>query len=529
MIEFKKEDTMTTQDMRVASPVDAGQREDKRWWALAVLMLPVLLVSVDNTVLAFAVPKISAALQPTGNQLLWLVDIYPLVLAGLLVPMGSMGDRFGRRKALLIGGTGFTIFSLAAAFMPDPSLVVFARAAMGFFGAMIMPATLSLIRNIFEDAKERRLAIAIWAAAFSGGSAIGPILGGFLLEHFYWGSVFIMAVPFLLPMLILAPILVPESRDPQPGPIDPVAIVLVMLTMTPLVYGIKHTATAGFDGASVTTFAVAIVAGWLFVRRMLRKTTPMLDVRLFARPDFTGAIMANLLSFFSLVGFLYFISQHFQLVSGYGPMMAGLMLLPGTVVTMAAGLVAVKLVQRFAPRTVVTGGLLFNAVGYAVVMWAGSQGSDLGLVLAFVLVGAGVGMAETIANDLVISAVPPHKAGAASAISETAYETGAVLGTAILGSILNAAYRAHLVIPDEAATPAREASDGTNLLQAAGETLGGAVRAGEQIGGAVGSELITNAQHAFDSGVLITSAIAIVLMLFAAVLSWRTLRHAETD
>ena len=490
----------------------------RRWAALSVLMLPVLLVAVDNTVLSFALPAISEALRPSGNQLLWIVDVYPLVLAGLLVPMGSLGDRIGRRRLLLIGATGFTALSAAAAFAPSAGWLVAARAAMGFFGAMLMPATLSLIRNIFPNPHERRLAIAIWAAGFSGGAALGPIVGGFLLEHFTWGSVFLLAVPVMLPLLALGPILVPESRDPHPGPVDPWSILLALATMTPLIYGIKTFATEGPGWQALVPAAVALAAGFAFVRRQLRRPEPMLDVRLFRNPVFTGAILSNLFSVFSLVGFLYYISQHLQLVSGYSPMQAGFLLLPGLAITIVAGLVVVRLVKRWRPSRVVTGGLLLNAAGFALAAWAGPQGSDVGLIAAFAVLGAGIGFAETIANDMILAAVPAQKAGAASAISETAYETGSVLGTAVLGSVLNFAYRAHLEIPAGVPDDAREASR---------ETLGGAVDTAGTLPGQLGEALLDSARRAFDSGVLITSLIGVVLMLAAAVMAQRTLGGAD--
>lgn len=492
---------------------------DRRWVALIVLMLPVLLVAVDNTVLSFALPPISASLSPTGTQLLWIVDIYSLVLAGLLVPMGSLGDRIGRRRLLLIGSTGFTVISVAAAFAPSAEWLIAARAAMGLFGSVLMPATLSLIRNIFVDPNERRKAIAIWAAGFSGGAALGPILGGFLLEHFFWGSVFLLAVPMLVPLLVFGPFVIPESRDPHPGRIDLPSILLVMLTMTPLVYGIKTVASEG-PGLEVAVCAlVAIVSGTWFVRRQLSRHDPMLDVRLFTNSVFSGAVTANLLSVFSLVGFLYFVSQHLQLISGMTPMQAGVVLLPGLATTIIAGLAVVPIVRRFKPAQVVTGGLLLNAIGFGIMSLAGPAGSDLGLILAFVILGAGIGSAETISNDLILAAVPARKAGAASAISETAYETGAVLGTAVLGSILNAAYRNNVDVPSEISGAARDH---------ASETLGGASEVASHVGGPVGDALLASARTAFDSGVALTSGIGVVLMVFAAVMASRTLRDAKS-
>ena len=487
-----------------------------KWWALVVLMLPVLLVAVDNTVLSFALPAISEALTPSGQQLLWVVDIYPLILAGLLVPMGSLGDRLGRRRLLLIGGTGFTLVSALAAFSPTAETLIAARALMGFFGAMLMPATLSLIRNIFTDPTERRTAIAIWAAGFSGGAALGPIVGGFLLEHFAWGSVFLLAVPVMLPLLLLGPVLIPESKDPAPGPIDPISVLLALATMTPLVYAIKSFATAGVGIVAIVCAVIALVSGVTFVRRQLARPEPMLDVTLFTRPVFTGAVAANLLSVFSLVGFLYFVSQHLQLVSGRSPMEAGLVLLPGLMVTVMAGLLVVRLVRHVTPATVVTAGLLLNAAGFVLVMVTGSWGSDLALLIAFAILGAGVGAAETISNDLILSAVPAEKAGAASAISETAYETGAVLGTAVLGSLLNAAYRSHVEVP---------ASITAQQHVAASETLGGATAVPAELPTGAGEALLDSARHAFDSGVVLTSGIGAALMVIAALIAHRTLRR----
>lgn len=501
-----------------ASKNNSPAQRPRRWWALVVLMLPVLLVSIDNTVLSFALPSISEALKPSGNQMLWVVDVYPLVLAGLLVTMGSLGDRIGRRRLLLIGGTGFTLVSTAAAFAPSGAWLIAARATLGIFGSMLMPATLSLIRNIFPDPRERRTAIAVWASGFSGGAALGPILGGFLLDHFAWGSVFLMAVPVMLPLLVLGPLVVPESRDPAPGPIDPLSIVLVLATMLPLVWSIKVFSVEGFSPVVVIALVLALACGVWFVRRQLHRPTPMLDVALFTNPVFTGAILANLLSIFALVGFLYFVSQHLQLVSGYSPMQAGIMLIPGLAVTVAAGFAVVPLVRKFRPGHVVAGGLLLNALGFLAVAFAGPMDSDLGLMVGFAVLGAGGGAAETISNDLILSAVPSEQAGAASAISETAYETGSVLGTAVLGSVLNAAYRAQVSLP--AGLPQEQKA-------AAQETLGGATDVARTLEPEAAARLLDSARHAFDAGVAWTGGIGVVLMLAAMVMALRTLRHAE--
>lgn len=388
---------------------DAPRVGARGWAALVVLMLPVLLVSVDNTVLSFALPEISIALAPTGAEQLWIIDVYPLVLAGLLVTMGTLGDRFGRRKMLLIGATGFAAVSALAAFAPTAGLLIAARALLGFFGAMLMPSTLSLLRSIFQNRDQRRMAIAVWASAFSAGSALGPIVGGFLLEHFAWGSVFLIAVPVLIPLLVAAPLLVPESRDPNPGRIDLISIALSMATMIPVVYAIKSLAV---DGPSLKAGAWALlgfVMGYLFVRRQLRAKTPMLDMALFRRGSFSGAILVNLLSVVALVGFLYFVSQHLQLVLGLSPMMAGLALVPGMLAMIVAGLSVVPISRRIPPHIVIPVGLAFSVAGYLIVAFTTHEHGVLPLVVAFVVLGIGIGAAETISNELILPAPPPRR------------------------------------------------------------------------------------------------------------------------
>lgn len=503
-----------TEPTAVAAP-RAGRRA---WFALAVLMLPVLLVSVDNTVLNFALPAISSALTPTGTQLLWIVDIYPLVLAGLLVSMGSLGDRIGRRRLLLIGSIGFGVVSVAAAFAPSAELLIAARAALGFFGAMLMPSTLSLLRNIFLDRDQRRFAIAVWASGFAAGSALGPIVGGIILEHFAWGAVFLLAVPVLLPLVVLAPFLIPESKDPNPGRIDVPSILLILLTMTPLVFSIKHLAEAGFDLLTVVSMVVGVVSGVLFIRRQLRLEHPLLDLSLFRRASFSGAVVINLLSVTALVGGLFFVSQHLQLVLGLQPLDAGLVLLPGLIVMIIAGLVIVPISKRVRPGIVVPIALVVSAVGYASIAITGGDVSALGIGLAFVALGLGIGSAETVSNELVIASAPPEKAGAASGVSETAYELGAVLGTATLGTVLTASYRSSVVLPD-GLTAAQQ--------QAAGETLGGAATVGEQLPGDLAGALMDSARHAFDSGVGVAAWIGVGLIVAAMLVAAIGLRRVR--
>ncbi|MGN6428011.1 MAG: MFS transporter [Leifsonia sp.] len=506
----------TVQDLApVTAPVRAGARG---WAALVVLMLPVLLVSVDNTVLSFALPAISEALQPSATGMLWIVDVYPLVLAGLLVAMGSLGDRIGRRTVLLIGATGFAAVSAAAAFAPTAELLIGARAVLGLFGAMLMPSTLSLLRSVFQDRDQRRVAIAIWASGFAAGSALGPIVGGLLIEHFWWGSVFLLAVPVLIPLLVLTPLLVRESKDPAPGPVDVPSILLSLITMAPIVFGIKELAVHGFAPVPILAILVGTAAGALFVRRQLRRPVPMLDMRLFRRPAFSGAVVINLLSVVSLVGFLFFVSQHLQLVLGMPPVQAGMVLLPGLATMIVSGLLVVPVARRLRPGIVIAAGLCVSACGYLLIALTGGDASWGVLLAAFVLLGAGIGAAETVSNELIISTAPAEKAGAASAVSETAYELGAVLGTATLGSIIIASYRAAIELP--AGLAAGDAA-------AAADTLGGAVKVAEGLPANAAADLLASARHAFDSGVGITASIGVALMLTAAALALITLRRVR--
>ena len=501
------------------SPMPSTRAGVREWSALVVLMLPVLLVSVDNTVLSFALPAISTSLDPSSNQLLWIVDIYPLMLAGLLVAMGSLGDRIGRRKLLLIGAAGFGAVKIVAAYSASPEMLIASRAMLGVFGATLMPSTLSLLRNIFTDRGQRRLAIAVWASAFAGGAALGPVLGGWLLEHFWWGSVFLITVPVVVALIPAVLLLVPESKDPAPGRVDPASIALSLATMLPVVYAIKVFAENGWSYGVLSAITVGIAAGAAFVRRQLASPTPMLDVRLFANPVFSGAVMSNLLSILGFAGFLFFVAQFLQLVVGLSPMEAGTVLVPGLIASIIAGLVAVRLVRIIRPHVLIGGSFALSAAGYAIAAFVGEVPTVLSICVAFVAVGVGIGLAETLTNDIIIATAPAEKSGAASAISETAYEVGSVLGTAVLGSILMSTYRSDMSVP--AAVPADDAHLAT-------ETLGGAVEVANGLG-AAGDALLQSAHLAFDNGIQVTCTIGIVIALGAAAVSALTLRGADTD
>ncbi|RKO25937.1 MFS transporter [Pseudarthrobacter phenanthrenivorans] len=489
------------------------------WLALALLMFPVLLVAVDNTALTFALPAIAHALDASGVELLWIVDAYPLVLAGLLVAMGTLGDRIGRRRLLIIGSVGFAAVSAATAFAPTALWLIAGRAALGFFGAMLMPSTLSLIRNIFPDPNRRRLAVAIWAAGFSGGAALGPIFGGWLVEQFWWGAVLLVAVPIMLPLLILGPAFIPESKDPEPGRVDAPSILLSLLTMVPMVFGIKEFATEGPGPLALGSLAFGLAMGSTFVRRQKGLRSPLLDMSLFRNRVFSMAIAANVLALFSFNGFILFLAQHLQLIEGMSPSAAGMAMIPALVATVMAGLAVVPVVKKVRPGFVVASGLALSAAGYSLVAFGSSTGGSPLLLTALLVLALGVGTAETISNDLILGSAPPEKSGAAAAISETGYEVGALLGTAVLGSILTASYQQNLRLPEDLA----ETASNQGILHA-GETLAGAMELAAGLPGPLAEAVREAAGTAFDSGVHITAAIGLVLMATAAGLAAVVLR-----
>ena len=495
------------------APARAGRRA---WVGLAVLLLPTLLVSLDNTVLGFALPAISAALAPSASQLLWLVDIYPLVLAGLLVTMGTLGDRSGHRRMLMLGVAGFGSVSVVAAFAPAAMYLVGARALLGFFGAMLMPASLALLRELFTDRAERRLAVAIWATGFAAGAALGPILGGVLLQHFWWGAVFLVNVPPMLLLLGLAGLMLPESRAQAPGRLDLLGVLLSLLTMVPAVLAITLLTEEGFSASVLLYLTVGVGSGILFVRRARARLAageePLLDVSLFASPVLRASALANATTMFALTGLLFFSAQFLLLVRGLSPIDAGMVLLPGFLVTIIAGLLAARLGRVFPLRVLVPTGLGLAAIGFLLCTLLGGPTSVGLLVVASVLIGGGIGLSETITNDAILSAAPPERAGSASAVSETAYEIGAVLGTAVLGGVLTAVYRAVVQVPF-GASPAD--------AHAAGETLGGAVATAARLPGAEGVALLESARAAFVTAIDVAAlvgagalvAVALVVLL----------------
>ncbi|MER6626826.1 MFS transporter [Streptomyces sp. NPDC000987] len=487
-----------------------------RWLALSVLVLAVLLVAVDATVLGLATPYISEDLKPSGTQLLWIGDVYSFVIAGLLVTMGSLGDRVGRKRVLLGGAAAFGAVSVLNAFATGPGTMIAARALLGVAGATLMPATLALIRNIFHDPRERSLAVGIWGATASAGTAVGPIAGGFLLQHFWWGSVFLINLPVMAVLVVVGIRTLPESRNPDPGPWDLPGVVLSLVGVIGVVYAVKETAAYGIAWPPLVSGALGATALYAFVRRQLTSPAPLLDVRLFRDRGFSAAVLADLLTVLGLSGLVFFLSQYLQLVQGRPPFEAGLAELPAAVGAVAAGLVAGRAARRFSVRAVVSGGLAAVGLALAVLTTLDrSTGYPL-LGAALLVVGVGAGFSFTVTADVILSSVPKEQAGAASAVSETAYELGAALGIALLGSIVTGVYRG---FPAPAGTP-----------EAARESLGGALEATAGMPAAAAEQTLSAARDAFVDGLTLAAGTGAAVLLATAAASWFLLRgqHLET-
>ncbi|ATW47619.1 MFS transporter [Streptomyces peucetius] len=500
--------------VQLRSGTDETVHRPGRWLALGVLVLAVLLVAVDATVLGLATPFLSEDLKPTGTQLLWIGDVYSFVIAGLLVSMGSLGDRIGRKKLLLTGAVAFGAVSVLNAYATTPETMILARALLGVAGATLMPSTLALIRNIFHDPRERSLAIGIWGATASAGAAVGPVVGGLLLEHFWWGSVFLINLPVMAVLVVVGVKLLPESKNPVAGPWDLVSVALSLVGMVAVVYAVKEAAGHGVSWEAGAAALIGIAGLYGFVRRQLTLSAPLLDMRLFRHRGFSGAVLADLLTILGLSGLVFFLSQFLQLVQGREPFEAGLAELPAAIGAVATGLVAGKVARRFSVRSVVAGGLAAVGLSLAVLTLLGRTTGYPLLGAALLVVGAGAGFSFTITADVILSSVPKEQAGAASAVSETAYELGAALGIALLGSIVTGVYR-DFSAPD--GTPAGVAS-------AAHESLGGAVEASAALPPAHADALVAAAQEAFVDGLRLAAGAGAVVLLVTAVAAWFLLR-----
>ncbi|MBF6180019.1 MFS transporter [Nocardia otitidiscaviarum] len=491
-------------------PPTAGPRE---WFGLAVLALPTLLLTMDVSVLYLAVPHLTEDLRPTGIEQLWIADIYGFMIAGFLITMGTVGDRIGRRRLLMLGAAGFGAASALAAFATSPVLLIVARALLGIAGATLMPSTLALISNMFRDAGQRGLAIAVWATCMSAGMAVGPIVGGVLLESFWWGSVFLLGIPVMALLLVTAPTVLPEHRDASAGSIDLPSVLLSLATILPVIYGIKQLSEAGLSTVPLAAIAVGGVAGWIFVRRQRELDDPLLDLRLFRNRSFCAALLVLLLSL-ALVGGMYlFMTQYLQLVQGLSPLAAGLWLLPSAFALIVASLLTPSIARTIAPGHLVGAALAVSTLGYVLLTLVDSRSGLPLLVTGFVLVYIGTSPLMVLGTDLVVGAAPPAKAGSAAAMSETSMEFGVAVGVAVLGVVGTAIYRRD---PGPAQAGA-----------AAADSLAGAVTADLPVN--LRDAVLASARDAFTDGLNTVALTCAVIAALLAVTATVLLRPTDTD
>ncbi len=416
----------------------AGRRE---WLGLAVLAVPCLLTVIDLAVLVLAVPELSADLAPSATELLWITDIYGFLIAGTLITMGTLGDRIGRRRLLLAGSAAFAVTSVLAAYATSPEMLIAARALQGVAGATLVPCAMALLFTMFTDERQRGTALGVLMGCFAVGAALGPVLGGVLLNSFWWGSVFLINAPIMLVVLVLGPRVLPEYRAPDAGRIDLTSVALSLLGMLGVVYGIKRGAQDGIDAAVVVAFAAGVLAGLVFLRRQARLASPLLDLTLFRSPRFSAAMAITVVGAFVMFG-AYLLSTGFmQLVAGLSVLEAGLWLVPSAVAVAVASNVAPVLARRFAPGLVVAGGLVLMIGGFATMAQLDTGSPLAQLIVASVVIHLGIGPTMPLLTEAIVGAAPPERAGAASALNHTGNELGGALGLGLLGTLATAVYR----------------------------------------------------------------------------------------
>ncbi|QKV95753.1 MFS transporter [Streptomyces sp. NA02950] len=491
-----------------------------RWVVLLVLCVSLLLVAVDATVLHVAVPAVTEDLRPGSIELLWIVDAYPLVCASLLILFGTLGDRVGRRRVLLLGYGLFGAASALAAFAATPQILIAARALLGIGGAMIMPATLSILRQVFPDRRERALAIGIWSAVAAVGAAVGPLLGGFLVEHFWWGSVFLINIPLMAVALPVGRWLLPESTGDGDGPWDVLGAVMAACGLFCVVFGVKRVGSGSGLLEPVTALPVlcGVLLLVLFVRRQRRRTHPLVDLNLFARPAFSISVGCIVLALLALVGLELIAAQYLQLVLGLTPLETGLRLLPLTFAAMAAGLAGSRMLQGLGPRTMVAFGFGLTAVAVLSLTVMGQADRPGVLVGAFVVLGFGLETTLFGAYESMLNEASAKSAGGAAAIGETSYQLGAGIGIALLGSVMNAAYKPG--VSSVTGVPHQAGAD-------AGQSLGAAYEVSHELGGAAGEALRAAARASFVHGLHVTLVVSAGLLLLGALAALRLPKAME--
>lgn len=496
---------------------NASPRAGRRAWiGLAVLGLPTFLVTMDFSVLYLAVPHMTADIAPSGVQQLWIVDVYGFLIAGLLVTMGTVGDRIGRKRLLLAGAAVFGVASVAAAFSTTPEMLIAARALLGVAGAAVMPSVLALVTGMFTDQRQRARALAIYLTCFMAGLTLGPLGGGLLLAHFWWGSVFLVSVPGIALLLVFGPALLPDQKAPEPGRLDPVSVVLSLAAILPSVYGLKELARHGWAWFPAAALAVGIAAGVVFVGRQRHLEHPLLDLRLFRNRTFSSALTLMFVTSVVGTGTLLLVTLYLQNVAGLTPLQSGLLLVVPNVLMIAGTLGTPRLANHVRPAYLIGGGLLVAGVGYLVFTLAGTSGPGT-IVLAMCVVMLGTGPLAAFCNHLAMGAVPTDRAGSGAAIVQTTNEFGLGLGIATLATLGTTVYRDD-VEGSLAAVPA-DAAD------AARESIDRAVAAAGKLPADLGGDLLDAAREAFTSGVQVVGVVSAVFYAGLALLALRAFKH----
>lgn len=494
------------QENQVVVSRPAGARE---WAGLGLLALPTVLLGLDLTVLYLVSPAMAADLDPSATQTLWIMDAYGFLIAGFLVTMGTLGDRIGRRRLLVIGVTGFAVASMLAAFAPTAGLLIVARALLGVAGATLMPSTLSLISNMFAQEQQRALAIGVWATMFALGMAAGPVVGGALADAFWWGAPFLLAVPIAAVVLAGARVLLPEYADPAAGRLDLISVALSLTAILPVIYLLKQAADHGLRTSSVLLLLAAGAAGITFVRRQRRLRSPLLDVSLFADRAFATALGILLVGLVGVGGTMYLVTQYLQLVEGKSPFAAGVWMGPPALAMFAAAIGAPLVARRVRPGVVMGLTLGVSVIGYGMLATAGA-GDTLVVVTGFGLIYLGLGAIAALGTDIVVGAAPAAKSGSAASLSETVQELGLAVGVALLGSLTTAWYGARVEAP--AGLPP-EVSDR--------ESLSGALAVADRAPAGV----VQSAREAFTTGMNLASFAAGICIALTAIACLIWLRH----
>jgi DHA2 family multidrug resistance protein-like MFS transporter len=494
----------------------AGMRT---WVGFAVLALPALLISIDVSVMILALPHIGADLGANGIEQLWIMDIYGFMLSGFLITMGTWGDRIGRRKLLMLGGAGFCLASVAAAFSQSPEMLIAARAVLGIAGATVAPSAMALIGSMFHDHKERSLAFGIWMACSMSGMALGPVVGGAMLEHYWWGSIFLLGVPVMVLLLFTAPALLPEYKISEAGKLDSASIVLSLVAILSFIYGLKEIAVNGPQSVPLCSVLAGVTFGLIFVRRQRRLNDPLIDLRLFTNPSFSAAL-GGMFGITLTGAVMLLVAQHLQLIQGMSPIQAALWMLPSVIASMSGMLLSPLIARRIRPALLIGSGLAVSATGCFLLSEVDTEAGLASLVIGYILFNMGTSPLVSLPGDLVVGSAPPEKAGAAAAMLQTSGEFAFALGIAALGSLGTFVYHNRIAASISPDMP------GAAILTTQ-DSLAGVIAEAEKLPGNLSAKLLEIAYEAFTGGMHSVATASGVIMFSVAVLILVKLRHIQ--